>query len=300
VSPSGPGGPRSDLTRPQPARSSPARSTPGRPQGSRATLGAFLTRGLLAGLVAGLASFGVAYVVGEPALTAAIAVEDGTDPGQADGSEHEHPGTAGSGHEHAADGTVVPRSLQSTVGLATGTVVAGVTLGGFLGLLTALALGRLGRTGPRATALGLAAGGFVSVQLVPFAAYPPNPPGVGDPATIGLRTASYAVLLAISVIAASAALLGGRGLRPRWGSWYAGVATAVGYLLVVCIVIALLPGFDEVPADYPATLLYRFRAAGLLTQLTLWGVLGLALAELTGRLVAHPASATGSLLPVGT
>lgn len=267
-----PGAPGPDLTRPQPAR--------------RPSLGAFLARGLVAGLVAGLAAFAVAYLVGEPALRAAIGLEDGTAAGA---HEHEHPGEAGAGHQHATEGgTVVPRALQSTVGLATGTVLAGVTLGGFLGLVIALALGRLGRTGPRAIALALAAGGFVAVQLVPFAAYPPNPPGVGDPATIGLRTASYAVLLAISVIAATAALLTALTLRARWGSWYAGLAGMGGYLVVVCVVIALLPGFDEVPAGYPAALLYRFRAAGLLTQLTLWGVLGLALAELTARLVAGP------------
>jgi hypothetical protein len=46
----------------------------------------FLVRGLLAGLVAGLVAFGVAYVVGEPSVNAAIAFED-----------------SGSGHHHAAD-----------------------------------------------------------------------------------------------------------------------------------------------------------------------------------------------------
>ena len=36
----------------------------------------FLVRGLLAGLFAGLVAFGVAYVVGEPSINAAIAIEE--------------------------------------------------------------------------------------------------------------------------------------------------------------------------------------------------------------------------------
>ena len=36
----------------------------------------FLIRGLLAGLFAGLVAFGVAYVVGEPSVDAAIAIEE--------------------------------------------------------------------------------------------------------------------------------------------------------------------------------------------------------------------------------
>ena len=264
-----------------------------RPATSRTpSVGAFLVRGLLAGLLAGLAAFAVAYLVGEPSLRSAIALEDAAG-GHAAGHDH---GGDGAAHDEDAGadgegGTVVPRSLQSTAGLATGTLLAGVTLGGFWGLLSALALGRLGRSGPRATALALAGAGFVAVQLVPFAAYPPNPPGVGADATIGVRTASYVVLLAVSVLAATAAVLAGRSLRVRWGSWYAGLAAAAGYLLVVGVAVALLPGFAEVPSGFPAELLYRFRAASLLTQLTLWGVLGVALAELTARLVTGRAPA---------
>jgi predicted cobalt transporter CbtA len=251
----------------------------------------FLVRGLLAGLIAGLAAFAVAYVVGEPSLSAAISLEDGgAVPAHTHADEHAaqdgHEGQ--DGHSHGEEGTVVPRSLQSTLGLATGTVVAGVTLGGLLGVLAALALGRLGRTGPRATSLLLAAVGFVAVQLVPFAVYPPNPPGVGDGATIGLRTSLYFVLLAISVVAAVTALLVARSLRPRWGGWYAGLAGVAGYLVVVAVVVALLPGYDEVPDGYPASLLFDFRMASLLTQATLWAVLGVALAELTSRLVERP------------
>jgi predicted cobalt transporter CbtA len=222
----------------------------------------FLIRGLLAGLFAGLVAFGVAYVVGEPSVDAAIAIE-----------ESAHGG-----------GELVPRSLQSTVGLLTGTTVAGVTLGGLVGVLSALALGRLGRLGVRGVSLSLASMGFVSVSLLPFVAYPPNPPAVGHPETIGTRTELYFILVAISIIAAVTAVVVGHRLAARWGAWYATLSAVVGYLLVTLTAIALLPSYSEVPADFPATVLYEFRVASLATQLALWATLGVTLGELLYRL----------------
>jgi predicted cobalt transporter CbtA len=227
----------------------------------------FLIRGLLAGLFAGLVAFGVAYVVGEPSVNAAIAIE-----------ESAHGG-----------GELVPRSLQSTVGLLTGTTVAGVTLGGLVGVLSALALGRLGRLGVRGVSLSLASMGFVSVSLLPFLAYPPNPPAVGHPETIGTRTELYFILVAISIIAAVTAVVVGHRLAARWGAWYATLSAVVGYLLVTLTAIALLPSYSEVPADFPATVLYEFRVASLVTQLALWATLGVTLGELLYRLQSRTA-----------
>ena len=180
--------------------------------------------------------------------------------------------------------TGVPRSLQSTAGLLTGTMIAGVTLGGLVGVLSALALGRLGRLGVRGVSLSLATIGFVSVSLLPFVAYPPNPPAIGDPETIGTRTALYFIMLAISIIAAVTATLVGRRLAGRWDPWYATLSAIAGYLLVTLTAVALLPSYSEVPADFPATVLYEFRAASLIIQLTLWATLGVALGELLHRL----------------
>lgn len=235
----------------------------------------FLLRGLLAGLIAGVAAFGIAYLIGEPALNAAIAVEHATaDPG------HQHP----PGEEHA-DGLEVSRPLQATLGLLTGTVLTGTTLGGLAGVLTALALGRLGTLSPRATALLVAGIGFLSLSFVPYLGYPPSPPGAADPDTIGIRTACYLILIAISLIAAVAAALVARRSAAVWGPWYAALAAVGGYLVLIILALALLPRYDEVSAGFPAGVLYDFRVASLLTQLTLWAVLGVALAELVGRLV---------------
>jgi predicted cobalt transporter CbtA len=52
----------------------------------------------------------------------------------------------------------------------------------------------------------------------------------------------------------------------------------------------LLPRYDEVPTDFPASVLYSFRAGSFVTSLALWTVLGVVLAELAHRLVraSHP------------
>ena len=232
----------------------------------------FLVRGLLAGLIAGLAAFGVAFVVGEPTLDAAIAIEHST--------SHNH--ETDTNADASAD-TVVPRWLQASAGLLTGTIAAGATLGGLVGVLTGLALGRLGRLGVRGTALSVTAIGFVAIDVVPFLAYPPNPPSVGQAETIGQRTALYFVLMAISVIAGTAAVLLGRRAANRWGSWYGSLAAIAGYLVAISVAIAVMPGYDEVPSGFPASLLYDFRLASFATRLTLWAVLGVALAELIFR-----------------
>jgi predicted cobalt transporter CbtA len=243
---------------------------------------AFLVRGLLAGLFAGLIAFGVAYAVGEPSVNAAIAIEETGAIEESDGSGEHYAEEAAASEDSTA--TVVPRSLQSTVGLLTGTTIAGVTLGGLVGALSALALGRLGHLGIRGVSLAVASMGFVSVSLLPFLAYPPNPPAVGDPQTIGTRTALYFTMVAISIIAAVTAVFVGRRLAARWSGWYAILTAIAGYLLVTLTAIALLPSYSEVPADFPATILYQFRLASLATQLALWATLGVAVGELLYRL----------------
>jgi predicted cobalt transporter CbtA len=235
----------------------------------------FLVRGLLAGLLAGVVAFVVGYVVGEPSIEAAIAIEET--------SAH----TDEAGHSEAE----VPRSLQSTLGLLTATAVAGTTLGGLVAVLSALALGRFGGLGVRGSTLLITGVGFVSLYAVPFAAYPPNPPAVGQAETIGTRTALYFAMVAISLIAALTAVLVGRRLAARTGSWSAALLAVAGYLLVCGVALGLLPRFDEVPADFPPTLLYDFRAGSFRTQLALWAVLGVVLAELAHRLVRRSSRA---------
>ena len=180
----------------------------------------------------------------------------------------------------------MPRSLQSTAGLLTATAVAGTTLGGLVGVLSALALGRFGGLGVRGSTLLVTGIGFVSLYVLPFVAYPPNPPAVGSADTIGTRTVLYLAAVAISVIAAIAAVLVGRRL-----------AAADRHLVGRAGRDRRLPagraGGDRA-APRPTTrcrrssrpsVLYAFRTGSFVTSLALWAVLGVVLAELAHRLV---------------
>ncbi|WP_332643345.1 CbtA family protein [Aeromicrobium sp.] len=248
----------------------------------------FLVRGLLAGLIAGILTFAVAYIAGEPSVDAAIQVEAAGEP-----ASHSHEATEHSHEEGAAEhshdeegGTVVSRQNQSTWGLLTATVSTGVALGGIVALAAAFALGRIGRLRPSQSTALVAALGFVSVALVPFIKYPATPPAVGDAETIGARTTQYFVMLAISVIAMIAVVLLFRALVGRLGTYTAVLVSAATYLAVVILAAQLMPTVNEI-GDFPADTLWYFRRGSLMTLATLWGILGIALTGLIGKLYAE-------------
>jgi len=239
----------------------------------------FLVRGLLAGLIAGFFAFAVAYTVGEPQVDAAIAVEEAAAPPAeeqpADGHTHEH--------DEEEAGTEVSRDTQSTWGLATGTFAVAITLGGVTGLVSAFAAGRLGRLRPSQSTALVALIGFLAVGLVPFLKYPSTPPAVGNPDTIGDRTLEFFSMQAISILAAIGAVLLARRLLESLGTYRAVLVTGGSYLLVVIVAAVLLPTVNEI-GDFPADTLWYFRLSSLLTLATMWGVIGVALTGLIGRL----------------
>ncbi|WP_407566525.1 CbtA family protein [Streptomyces sp. 184] len=239
-----------------------------------------LLRGMLAGLGAGVPALVVAYVLGEPQVDAAIDQEAHA----AGGHGHGHGSGADSGA--GADEELVSRSLQSTAGLATGMLVYGVAFGGLAALAVAYALGRVGRFGPRATALLLALGGLVAVYAVPFLKYPANPPGVGDPETVGERTTQYFLMVLLSVLLAVGAAVVGRRLVPRLGGWYATVAGGALFVAAAGVAVALLPESSvAVPEGFPGDLLWRFRLASVAVHGVLWIGFGLLFGELAERLL---------------
>jgi predicted cobalt transporter CbtA len=210
--------------------------------------------GLIAGVCAGALAAGFATVTGEPAIDRAIAYEGA----------------------HAGP---VSREVQKSAGLLTATVAYGLSLGGLFAIAFAVAYGRVGRATPRATAYGLAAAAFVVVFLVPFLKYPASPPGATDPETIGTRTLAYATMVAISLLAATAAL---RVRRSRGN-----LAAAVLFVVVVGVAGLALPAFHEVPGDFPASTLWSFRAASIGTQAVIWLTIGLMFGPLAQRTMRH-------------
>ena len=249
----------------------------------------FLIRGLLAGLLAGLVGFGVAYVVGEPQVNAAIAIEEAGSANQGAG-HHAHDAPAEPAHGHAASAeeltTEIPRSTQSTWGLLTGTVGIGVALGGITALAAAFALGRL-RMSPGQSTAAVAAIGFVALSLVPFLKYPATPPAVGNADTIGQRTELYFGFLAISVLAAIAAVvLAGVLLKSGRSAFRATVISILAFVVITSVAAWLLPTVNEV-GDFPADILWFFRRASILTSAALWATIGITLTGLIGRLYAR-------------
>ncbi len=219
-----------------------------------------LIRGMIAGLIAGLLYFVFAYLFGESSVNAAIAYED----------------QVGAAAGHASEeAPLVSRGIQSTIGLAVAALVYGAALGGILALAYSAVYGRIGRLSPRATAAVVALAGFVAVIVVPFLKYPANPPASSIGGTIGSRTGIYVVMIIFSVVLAAGAVLLGRRLLARFGTWNATLLAVGAYVVAVGIVGFLMPVVAETPADFPATVLYQFRLASFGGQLVLWTALGL-------------------------
>lgn len=203
-------------------------------------------RGALSGGAAGLLAATVGYVLLEPTLRAAIALEGG-----------------GEGP--------VSRSVQERLGAPVGFVLTGIALG-----LLLAAVDRLVRAGgaPWRRALLLTGALFTALVAVPQLRYPPNPPGVGDPDTIGDRTGAFLLAVALGVVLVALVALALRQLHDAGRLGPAQQVLVVGAgLAVVSLCWAVLPGASD-PAAVPATLLWDFRIRSLGVTALLWAALG--------------------------
>jgi len=226
-----------------------------------------LVRGMLAGAVAGLLVFALARWIGEPQVERAIAFETSLDRAKGE----------------APDPDIVSRKIQSTLGLLTATVVDGTAVGGIFALVFVFALGRLPVTSPRALSALLSVLGFVAIAVVPALKYPPNPPSVGNPETIGARTAAFFLMIIFSLVSMVLAVQIVLRFHTRLGIWNALLLAVAFFVFATAATSHFLPDFDEVPAAFPATLMWKFRIAALEMQLLLWGVLGLLFGWLADR-----------------
>ena len=98
---------------------------------------------------------------------------------------------------------------------------------------------------------------------------------VGNAETIGLRTELFFVLLAISVAALVLTVALARRLSARHGAWDATLIAGAAFVVVIVIVQYVLPEIDEVPEQFSAVVLWRFRVAALGIQVVLWTTIGL-------------------------
>jgi hypothetical protein len=215
---------------------------------------AYLRRGMAAGLLVGLLAGLFAFVVGEPVLDKAIALEEASE-----GAHHEE---------------IFSRSTQK-VGLFFATGLFGVTVGGVFGIAYAFFRDRLAAGSDLGRSISLSGAIFVGAFLIPFLKYPANPPSVGDPSTIRERTAAYFALVALSLLTVLVAWLSARALKARgFDAPRRRLMVGVGLVLVVAVLFLSLPAGPSAEG-FPSGVLWAFRFSSLGTQVVFWAGLGL-------------------------
>jgi hypothetical protein len=232
---------------------------------------------MLAGVLAGLLAFGFAKIFGEPQVDHAIAFEEQMDKAksQSTAGTMSMSGGMSMSNTEAAEPVLVSRAVQAGLGLFTGVVVYGAAFGGLFALVFAYAYGRIGALSPRATSALLAGAAFLTLVVVPDLKYPANPPSVGHPDTIGQRTELFLAMILISIAALVIAVALTRRLTSRLGAWNASFVGGAVFILLVVIAQLLLPPINEVPDQFPAVVLWRFRIASIGLEAILWATIGL-------------------------
>jgi predicted cobalt transporter CbtA len=251
-----------------------------------------LIRGMLAGLVAGFLAFGIAKVFGEPQVDLAIAFEE--QHAKIEAAKRQQDQFAAKQHEMVAsqgdnpageEEELVSRRVQSTIGLLTAVVVYGAAMGGLFALTFAFLYGRVGDMSPRLLALLLAVAAFAAIYYVPSLKYPANPPAVGEPDTIAYRTGLFFLMVLISLGALTFAGAVGRRLAQHHGGLNAALIGAGLFIGIIIAAQLVLPDANEVPAEFPAVALWKFRMASLGLQALMWTTLGLLFGVLAERVL---------------
>jgi hypothetical protein len=213
-----------------------------------------LRNGLLAGLAGGAALAIVLLTIGEGPIGQAVGLEERANQGQA--------------HEE-----MFSRGTQQ-IGGAIGGLILGLALGAVFAVAYVLLRRRLSTRDDWRASVELAGIGFLTIFFIPFLKYPPNPPAVGSPDTIGRRTALYLVMIGWSVIATWAAWLMARSLERRGTAGQVRpVAVAAAYVVLIGLGFVLLPGTPDA-VNAPATLVWNFRLSSLAGSAAFWSVTG--------------------------
>ena len=216
---------------------------------------------VLVGVVAGLLSAAFLSITGEPSIEDAIAIEEAN--AEAAGA---------TGHEAGGE-PEVSREVQRGAGLFGAYAFTGAAFGALFGVTFLTLRRRVSDVLPRALLTAAVLGGAITVS--PWLKYPPNPPAVGDPATLSERQILYAAVIVLTLVVLIAATQFSTRLRAAgWVDDQRLMLVAVAVVVPMAVIYALMPPPpDEIAV--PATLLWRFRLASLGGNLLLWGVLAL-------------------------
>ena len=246
---------------------------------STPSMRSIFTAAVVAGLAAALLVAGFHFMVTEPIIEQAIAIED-----------------AAREMEGIHDTPVISREIQGRVGLFVGFLIYGVSWALLFGAAYTLSHRVLPGASAARRGMVLAALAYWAVCLVPFLRYPANPPGVGEPATIQYRQDLYIAVLCLSVVSTIASVAIARYLgrgRPT------GILAAVTLGLLIAFaggMYLMLPPNPD-PIRLPLDLVFGFRLHSLAGLTLFWVILGAGFAWLVSRPPHGRPSITGSSGP---
>ncbi|MBW0013702.1 CbtA family protein [Mycobacterium sp.] len=199
-------------------------------------------RGTLAGLIAGVFGFVFARIWAEPIIRKSIDYESGRDDALAALN-------TAAGRPVAPDGPeIFSRTMQSTVGIATGSIVFAMAMGALVAVAYLVLHGRFALR-PRTLAWLIAVFGFLGVYLLPFVKYPANPPAIGHTFTIVTRGRLYLTMVTASLILLGLAVFAARRLSRRIGLYRAVLIATAVFLMLYGVLLLGLPSLGELSAN---------------------------------------------------
>jgi hypothetical protein len=261
-----------------------------------------IPRAALAGGIAGVLGLIFAEIFAEPVINQAIDYESDRDDAQ-------NALLVATGQPPNPDGPdIFSRGVQSTVGIGTGMVLAGIALGLLFAVVYTLLQGKLNLR-PRVLALVVAGAGVLTLYVTPIIKYPSNPPAVGHEDTIGDRSGLFLIMIVGSVIFLVIGTLVATRVRERFGTWNAVLVGALVYVVLAGILMAVLPSLGELASNvatygpaatetpqplrdagghlvfpgFDADLLYYFRLYSFAAQAIIWGALALVFGAMAER-----------------
>ena len=243
---------------------------------------------VLIGVLAGLGGAVFHTVATEPRVDDAIAIEEAA-------AEADHSMSDG-GSEGGEEEVSVSRSDQKGAGLFLAFALTGAAFGLFLAI-TSMSL-RTTTGGPfrRVVVSGTVLAGAITVA--PWLKYPPNPPAVGDPDSVGERERLFVLLIVLAaLLLAGLAHLSARLRRAGWPDDRRVAAVVGAGLVAFAVLFAAMPASPD-SVGVPANLVWQFRLNSLTGNLLVWTLLtvglGVVWTEAARRSAEAPASAAAS------
>ncbi len=160
-------------------------------------------------------------------------------------------------------------------------VILGTSIGALFGIVFALSRNSLPGNNDVKKALVLAGIMWFTMFVIPFLKYPANPPTVGDPETVVLRSILYLSFITISGFGA----VGFYKLSQKFQSKRKLVAI-IGYSIFISVVFFVMPeNPDEITA--PMDLVNEFRIMSFLGVTSFWISIGVILGLFWNRFSPH-------------